>query len=437
MNVHLAQNILMDIQNVIWVSWMDILRVLYPVVRAHVDNMAEGGDMSGKRLLLSRSIFFVLVGSCMIIQAAVAQPTFHIPHEVHFTIGEDVGKEGEYAFSRVRLLFADDAYFYVVDDKSPVVRYYDIGTGSYRGSLGRQGDGPQEFQDIYSGVVHDGALWLFDRSLQKMEVYRHGVHEKTLRISDEDFKAPQTFMVDADSVLITHSTLNEAAAVECIDLATRQKSCAWLDLRGIMPAETYPRENDSNVGVSVHVRLEPVDNRTVWFVRSRYDGTSWKASRQNGGQSARAVYSSTYAEGSDYLASKGRVYEELDFDEYYERGTMAVRVRFPYHHNVYSNRFGNPKMYWVFASTVNVWYDAQLSMLNVAYVLYRKNRMVDFLLDTVDSRTETVRTIKIATWQGSRNAIGSILWLGDDAFIMAWNYDGIPVILRVTLNLGG
>lgn len=392
--------------------------------------------MRSARSSWSRFIFLIGVGSSCMLRTAAAQPTFHVPHDVHFTIGEDVGEEGEYAFSSVRLLFADDVYFYVVDDKSPVVRYYDISTGLYVGSLGTSGDGPQEFRDIYSGSVHEGALLLFDRSLQKMEVYRHGVHEETLRISDDDFKAPQTFIVGADSVLITHSTLNETAAVECIDLVTRQKSCAWLDLRALLPADAYPRESLSRVGVSAFIRLQPVDSQTVWFVRRRYDGTSWKASRHSGDQNVKAIHNNTYADGSDYLASKGRVYEELDFDEYYERGTMAVRTSFPYHHTVFSDQFRNPRMYWVFASTVHMWYDTQLGNLNVTYELYRKSRMVDLLMDVVDSKSETTKTIKIASWQGSDSAVRNIMWIHGNDYIMAWNRGGIPVISKVTLDLG-
>jgi len=385
-------------------------------------------------LLLRLSVLWVVFVS---VDSTSGQVTFTVPHEVQYTIGDDVGSGGEYAFAQIRFLLSDGVYFYVIDGKSPSVRFYELVSGQYSGSFGRQGDGPGEFQDIYSGYGHnDGRLWLFDRSLQKVEIYRQGVHVETLRFSDDEFMAPQVFRLESDSLVVAHSTLNSEGAVECIDLRTRRKVCSWLDLRPVFSPEMYPLENDRTL--ADWIRIAHVDRRKAYFVRDLYDGTVWKARLEGDTETVTSLYSSEYAKGAGYFASGGRVYKAINYNDYYGRDG-GVRKRYPYHYSIYSVFSGGqriPRMYHMFSSTLNMWMDPFAEKIRIAYVLHREDRGSDMFVDTVSIGADSVRTVQVAAWTIGPNTVRDLLQIGENEFLVGRIQDGIPVISRMTLDLG-
>ncbi len=269
-----------------------------------------------------------------------------------------------------------------------------------------------------------------------METYRQGVHVETLRISDDEFMAPQVFFLESDSLVVAHSTLNSDGAVECIDLKSRSKVCSWLDLRPVFGSERYPLENDRTL--ADWIRIAHAGRNTAYFVRDLYDGTVWKARFDGNSETVTALSSSGYATGTGYFASAGRVYKALNYFDYYGRDG-GVRERYPYHYSIYSVFNGgqrHPRMYHMFSSTLNMWMDPSGEEVYIAYVLHREDRGSDMFVDAVSIETDSVRTVQVATWTSGPNTVRDMLQIGRNEFLVEGILDGIPVISRMTLELG-
>jgi len=90
----------------------------------------------------------------------------------------------------------------------------------------------------------------------------------------------------------------------------------------------------------------------------------------------------------------------------------------------------------MFSSTLNMWMDPFAEKIRIAYVLHREDRGSDMFVDTVSIGADSVRTVQVAAWTSGPNTVRDLLQIGENEFLVGRIQDGIPVISRMTLDLG-
>ena len=132
-------------------------------------------------------------------------------------IGVEFGAD-EYMFGRIySLAVGPDGTIHVTDSQGPVVRSYD-GDGNFLRNVGRQGQGPGEYNRAPAlRVLSDGRLAMWDFSASRISLFsREGEYQRSLVVGT-GFGGQRSFFVDTDDNFYIKDVRPEA----------RSESDAW------------------------------------------------------------------------------------------------------------------------------------------------------------------------------------------------------------------
>ena len=358
-----------------------------------------------------------------------AQPQFLIDAEILYTVGHDVGAEGEYAFSHIRHLFESGSFVHVVDENTPTVRMYDSETGRYVGSYGPYGAGPGEFRDIRSLFSRGDSLWLADRENQRLSLVVNGAIRNSYPLGEASFSSADMTLVMKDGGAVLFNSASTDYAVQCIDLDSGRLACNWLSMASEFPAELFPME--SELGTASLFRSVISDRDTVYLMRKYYDGRIWRAMKETERAQLADASNAQFAVSPSYEARLAEPYSMMAFADWFNDDfTLRRGVKLPHAHTIYSTPDGERRLAELHSLTLSAWLEDELV---VAYLLFRRNGGADLWLDRWDSSDmELVSSLMLATTEAG-SAIYQFQPAANNTFLMAWNDDGVPVWSKVYL----
>ncbi len=177
------------------------------------------------------------------------------------SIGTSFGRD-PYMFGRVTGVAASEDRIYVTDRQVPALRVYDR-DGSHLGDIGRQGQGPGEYQSASSvGVDDEQRVWLDDMSGARVLVFSsEGKPLATLR------KEPPLVSGTAPMVVVPGSLAYIFSLVRDEDASRRRHAMRPYGIDGsvgdIVEFPTFERQPPS-------FDVEDKDSGTVWTISAPY-----------------------------------------------------------------------------------------------------------------------------------------------------------------------
>lgn len=381
------------------------------------------------RCNVTRISILVAVLSAAVGSPLSAQPHFLVDAEILYTVGYDVGPNGEYAFTRIRHLIESGSIVHVVDENAAAVRMYDSETGTYVDSYGRNGAGPGEFRDIRSLFSRGDSLWLADRENQRLSLVVNGAIRNSYQLGEASFNSADRTLVTKDGGAVLFNSASTEYAVQCIDLDSGRLSCNWLSMDAEFPAESFPME--SELGTALLFAAVVRDPETVYLMRKYYDGRIWRAARATERAKLSDASNAQFAAAPWYDARLGEPYSMMAFADWFNDDFTPRRgVKLPPAHTIYSTPDGERRLAELHSLMLSAWLEDELM---VAYLLFRSDGGSDLWMNRWDSSDmELVSSTKLAS-TGEGNAIYQFQRAADNKFLMAWNDEGVPVWSKVHL----
>ena len=365
---------------------------------------------------------------------AAAQPKFEGVSNVLFTVGHDVGPNGEYAFTRIRHLFQSGDRVHIVDEKSSAVRMYSFETGEYIGSYGRYGAGPGEFKDILSIYSRGDSLWLFDRENQLLTLNVNGDVQTSKAIGGQSFLAASRFKMTNDGSVVLYNSASKDNVVQCIDPASGQSSCSWLHAGLAFPASSFPVEAELGLAPFFKPVIENKDE--VYLFRQSYDGRIWRANHDSNGERIAVGTDDDFAKDQVYEARFSDPYTLSEFSSWYDNDmTPKPGKEMPVAYQIYTNTRGETRFVLLHSMLLSSWKQNGTELVVAAYVLFRHDRDSDLWIDVWDGATLDIVSSRKIAHLPQRSNIYRFERATDGSFLIAWYDNGVPVWSKVQIDV--